>query len=288
MPTIRERKWTSLRQRLLNIAHEEHVDFQSVLTRYGLERFLCRLGRSEHRDALLLRGAFLLHAWQKDAAQPTWDIDFLGRGPLDIDRFQAMVADIATCRVDDDGMEFNPALIRVKTTRQVSLQKEIRIKVIGNIGRTVIPLRIAVGFGDTIGSEATSLTYPTLLGHEKPNVLAYQPQFIIAEKFERMAANGATNTRLRDYYDVWKISRTMDIPRPELVSSVRATFSKRGTAIPSDVPVGLSDDFARDDKQQRQWDELVDRAGLELGQGSLESIVGDLRVYLMSIANDLH
>ena len=177
IPTIRERKWTSLRQRLLNIAHEEHIDYQSVLTRFGLERFLYRLGKSEHRDALILKNPCLFDSWHKDAARPVQDLDFLGRRVSDIAELKTMIADIANCQVENDELEFDSDNIQAKTIRKASSENRIAIKIIGKIGRTKIPLRIDIGSENVGGFNATATEFPTLLGQEYPDVLVMMRHF---------------------------------------------------------------------------------------------------------------
>ncbi len=70
-PDDRQRLQASVRQRLLNIAQRDGSDFQLVLTRYGLERLLYRLGRSRHKTSFLLKDAFRYYAWQHDVARPS-------------------------------------------------------------------------------------------------------------------------------------------------------------------------------------------------------------------------
>jgi len=42
----------SVRSRLLTLAQEKGEDYQRILGKYAVERFLFRLGRSEYRDRL--------------------------------------------------------------------------------------------------------------------------------------------------------------------------------------------------------------------------------------------
>jgi len=279
----RKRLQASLRQRLLNIAQQEKVDFQVVLIRYGLERFLYRLGRSQHRESFLLKGAFLFHAWQNDVARPTRDVDLLGHGSPDIARLEVVVADIVGGEVGDDGLDFPLETIGGETIREASLHDGIRIKLVAKLGRTQIPLQLDVGFGDTAGRQAVELEYPTMLDQDPPLILAYKPQFVVAEKLEAMVVLGMINTRLKDYYDLWTLTRMMDIPSRDLVDAVRATFAQRGTSIPDAVPPALTDEYANDEQKRRMWTSFIERNGLDVGGASLASIVRDLRSYLVPL-----
>jgi len=181
-PSNRDGLIASVRQRLLNIARRDRVDFQIVLIRYGIERFLYRLARSPHKDVFLLKGAFLFYAWQNDVTRPTRDVDLLGQGPPDIDRLVRVVAEIVGWQVTDDGLDFPPDVIRGETIREASLYDGIRIKLVALLGQTRIPLQIDVGFGDAAGRAGELLEYPTLLDQKPPRILAYRPEYVVAEK----------------------------------------------------------------------------------------------------------
>ncbi len=282
-PSDRERLQASRRQRLLDLAHREDADFQAVLTRYGLERFLYRLGRSRHRESFLLKGAFLFHAWQNDVARPTQDIDLLGLGSPDIARLEAVVAEISAVEADDDGLDFPTDTIRGEAIRETSLHDGIRIKLLARLGRTRIPLQLDIGFGDAADSHAVDLKFPTLLDLESPWILAYRPQYVIAEKLEAMVALGDINSRLKDYYDLWRILGTMDVAEDDLVVAVRSTFERRGADIPADVPAGLTDVFARDEQKIRLWNSFLSRSGIDAGETTLASVVRELRTRLVPL-----
>jgi hypothetical protein len=278
MAEDRVRLQASVRQRLLNIAQAEGSDFQLVLTRYCLERFLYRLGRSEHRTAFLLKGAFLFHAWQNEVGRPTRDLDLLGSGAPDIVRLEGIVADIATTTADDDGLDFLKGTIKGEAIRETSLYDGIRIRLSSTLGKARIPAQIDVGFGDAAGSLAVELSYPTLLDQEAPRILTYRPEFVVAEKIEALVTLGAINTRLKDYYDLWRMSSTMELPRKDLLEALRQTFRQRGTGFPADVPPGLADDFA-DEPRTRIWEAFIARNGLDAGGAALADVVTRLRSY---------
>lgn len=276
-PADRDRLQASLRQRLLALAHSEGADFQTVLTRYGLERFLYRLGHSRHRGAFVVKGAFLYHAWLEDVARPTRDLDLLGYGSPDISRIESVIAEIAGIVFLNDGLDFPVATIRGEAVREASLYDGIRIRLVAMLGRTRIPLQLDVGFGDAAGSDATDLDYPTLLDHEHPHVRAYRPQHVVAEKLEAMVALGFINSRLKDYYDVWRILANMDIADKDLLAAIHATFSRRQTSIPTEVPIALTDAFAHDAQKVIQWEAFLGRSGLDVGGATLSTIVRALR-----------
>lgn len=278
-PGGRQPLQASIKQRLLNIAQRDGVDFQLILTRYTLERLLYRLGCSVHKSAFLLKGAFLFHAWQDDMARPTRDLDLLGHGSPDITRLATIVAEIVNTEVEDDGLDFLPKTIAGHAIRESSLYDGIRFKLIAMLGRTRIPVQIDIGFGDAAGVHAAELVYPTLFDQHPPRILSYRPEFVVAEKLEAMVALGLINSRIKDYYDLWRINRTIDITRKDLVAAVRTTFVRRGTDFPSVVPPGLTNDFA--DKQKCQlWEAFIERNGLDVEGAELEDVLKELRAEL--------
>ncbi len=97
----------SIRARLLNRARAEGVEFQQMLTRFALERLLYRLGISDHRDQFLLKGALLFNLWYSKIHRPTRDVDFLGFGPEDLPRIEAVFRDLCKISVPD-GITFDP------------------------------------------------------------------------------------------------------------------------------------------------------------------------------------
>jgi hypothetical protein len=267
-----------VRQRLLDIAHRDGADFQLVLTRYGLERFLYRLGRSPHRTTFLLKGAFLFYAWRNEVGRPTRDLDLLGHGAPDIARLEGIVADIATREVDDDGLDFLPNTIRGESIREAALYDGIRVRLSAALGRTRLPLQIDIGFGDAAGSLAVELAYPTLLDQDPPRILTYRPEYVVAEKLEAIVALGDINSRLKDYYDLWRMRRTMELPREGLIEALKATFLRRGTDLPDEVPPGLLDEFA-DAPRTRMWNAFIVRNGLAAGEVSFADVVKELHFH---------
>ena len=144
----------------------------------------------------------------------------------------------------DDGLDFQTDSIHGQAIREEALYDGIRIRLNSTLGRARIPLQIDIGFGDAASPMAVELVYPTLLDQTPPTVLAYRPEYVVAEKLEALVALGEINTRLKDYYDLWRLTRTMDLPHDDVVAAVRATFARRGSAIPADMPPGLADGFA--------------------------------------------
>jgi Nucleotidyl transferase AbiEii toxin, Type IV TA system len=96
----------SIRQKLLDLAHARNDDFGLILVKYGLERILYRLSRSEYRDAFVLKGALLFELWTHETYRATRDADFLARGDNAPERFVGIFQKLAAIEVEPDGLTF--------------------------------------------------------------------------------------------------------------------------------------------------------------------------------------
>ena len=138
----------SVRQKLLNLARDQGEDFQLTLTRFGLERLLYRLSRSEHADQFLLKGAMLFAVWSEDAYRSTRDLDLAGSGESSLDHIRTLFADLCQVEVEPDGLDLSPESLRVQAIREPSDYAGVRVRLEGRMGSTRIPLQVDIGFGD--------------------------------------------------------------------------------------------------------------------------------------------
>ena len=111
-----------------------------------------------------------------------------------------------------------------------------------------------IGFGDAVEPGVEDIDLPVLLDMPSPHLRAYPPETVIAEKFHAMVALGRANSRMKDYYDVWMLTNAFELDPARLRRAIAATFERRNTMVPAEVPDGLSDTFAADLGKQRQWD----------------------------------
>jgi hypothetical protein len=131
----------SVRARLLNKARVDGVDFQLLLTRYGLERLLYRMSVSRERDNFLLKGALLFDLWYDVPLRPTRDIDLLGFGLAETPLLVAAFEGICAIQVDD-GMVFDVASIRAEEIRKEANYAGIRLTLTGMVDGARCPVQI--------------------------------------------------------------------------------------------------------------------------------------------------
>jgi predicted nucleotidyltransferase component of viral defense system len=272
----------SIRARLLNYAREHRESFQAILTRYAIERLLYRLSKSKHAGQFVLKGAALFVVWTGSVHRPTKDLDLLGYGEDSEERLAAVMRDLCGVDVEPDGLEFDTASITVEAIREDQERYQgKRIKLIAYLARARIPLQIDVGFGDAITPAPSEVQFPTLLADSPvPTISAYPQATAVAEKFEAMVKLGMDNSRMKDFYDLWLLSRAFDFDTDVLAAAIRATFNRRGTPLPEAFPATLVDDFANDSVKIAQWKAYRAKSKLEKAPENLVEVVKSLHEFL--------
>jgi hypothetical protein len=249
----------SVRARINNKAKADNVNTQFLLTRYALERMLYRLAVSEHRDSFLLKGALLFDLWYDVPLRPTRDIDLLGFGMAEIPHLINVFEDLCAIEVED-GINFDAASINAEEIRKDANYSGTRLTVLGIIDGAKCTVQVDVGYGDAVTPAPEMATYPVMLEDMPAPELRVYPQYtVIAEKFEAIVSLGMANSRMKDYFDLWVLLRNADLEPSILEQAVQATLARRGTVMPSGIPVGLSDQFASDKSRVALWDAFVGR-----------------------------
>ena len=269
----------SVKNRLLSAARQSGKPFQSLLTHYGLERFLFRLSRSRLKEKFILKGGLLLVGMGLPMARTTRDIDFLGLIPADIDAVGASIREIGNVPLDDGLIyEFNDLSIEAMT--EDAEYPGIRFKFDAWLGKARIPMQIDVGFGDAVIPDAREMTFPTLLDMEPPVVMAYSIETIVAEKFEASLDLAELNSRMKDFYDIWMLSRAYPFHGPTLQDAVMATCQRRATPLSSRSLIFFKEFSASADKRA-QWTAFLRKA-------QIPGISEDFPVIMEGIGEFLH
>ena len=271
----------SVRQRLLNRSHERGEDFQLTLIYYGLERLIYRLSRSPHRDRFVLKGAMLFSVWSETPHRATRDLDLLGHGDHDVATLITTFKEICRTSVEDDGVVFFGDAMTGEEIREGEEYAGVRLSFEAQLGVAKIPIQVDIGFGDAVVPEPEPLDYPTLLDFPAPRLLAYPRETVVAEKFQSMVELGIANSRMKDFFDLWRLSRMFSFEGARLVDAIQATFERRRTLLPTIDPVCFTSDFSRDQNKQAQWAAFLKRAGVDAGGVSLFEVLPVLQRFLM-------
>jgi hypothetical protein len=277
----------SVRQKLLNLSRSRKEDFNLILSQYAVERLLYRLASSAYRNQFTLKGALLFLIWGGDMHRATRDADLLGSGSPDLPRLREIFTNILAVEVDDDGLRFDPASLRVEQIKPDDEYQGVRIEVKGTIDNARVHVQVDVGFGDVIVPAPTESDLPTMLDQPPPRLFAYPRETVIAEKFQAIVNLGRNNSRMKDFYDLWYLATNHSFDGELLASAIRQTFARRKTPLPGEPPVGLTGAFSSDAMKQTQWSAFVTRGRLTLAPPELAAVIEKLRELLWPIVSEL-
>jgi hypothetical protein len=244
-----------------------------VLVAFGLERLIYRLAVSPHRDQFVLKGGMLVTLWTADPGRFTRDVDFLAFADDDLDKLKAIFGDILA--IDGgDGLVFDAAHLQTTLIREDQIYGGVRLKTTAYLEKAAIPIVVDLGFGDALCDPAYEIEYASLLDFAPARIRAYSPANVIAEKFQAIVALGAANSRMKDYYDLWAVPKSISIAPAELARTIKATFDRRKTEIPAERPEGLSPEFAQGAAKIAQWAAFSEATNL--GRVSLQDVSEDI------------
>ncbi|MCK4783596.1 MAG: nucleotidyl transferase AbiEii/AbiGii toxin family protein [Desulfobacteraceae bacterium] len=271
----------SVRQRLLNLSKERSEDPNLVFIRYAVERMLYRISCSKQSTQFILKGAMLFATWTGRPHRPTKDLDLLGFGDASARELRNVFRDICQTEVEPDGLEFNPDSIQITEIREGLKYPGQRIRLEGRLGSARINIQIDVGFGDIVIPKPIEIEYPTLLHMPAPRIRAYPPETVVAEKFESMVSLGMLNSRMKDYYDLRIMAKEIQFDGNALTEALKATFTRRATAVPNDTPAALTEEFSLSTDKNTQWQAFLRTSKLDDANLELSQVINEIRKFLM-------
>jgi predicted nucleotidyltransferase component of viral defense system len=271
---------------LKELSQKRNEDYQLILTRYAIERFLYRLSCSKHQSRFILKGAMLLFAHTKSGYRPTRDLDLLGFGAESESSLKKMISEICMEDLPNDGVSFLLDTVTIIDIREESAYEGKRVKLQAHIGKTRIPIQIDIAFGDAVFPEPEIINYPTLLSFPEPHIRAYPLEAIIAEKIEAMISLGIINSRMKDIYDVYTLLESYSFKGKILSRSIAETFTRRKTALPENTPLVFSKEFADDNTKKKQWAGFLKKTGLST-PGELDEVLKKISTCIQPIIDHL-
>ena len=272
----------SIQERLKNEARRADRPYVELLELFAVERFLYRLARSRHREQFILKGALLIRHWLGADSRPTRDIDLLGPVDIDADRLRANLKELLALEVEEDGIAYQPESIAMAPIRMESPILGLRAHFDATLGRTRLRYQVDVGLGDAVYPPPEEVASGSLLGLPVASLRAYTPYTTVAEKLEAVAVLGDANSRIKDYYDLALLPRTLAFDGSLLAEAIRRTFARRSTPIPEGVPDGLRDAFAQTPVNASRWKGFLEKGRLlESERPDLEQVVKEIRSFVL-------
>lgn len=212
-----------------SMARDKKISAQLVLQNYMLERFLERVSLSPYRENFIIKGGFLIASMVGLDSRATMDIDATIKGyPVNSETIQTMVEEILAIPVDDNiSFEFRS----VGDIREGDEYTGYRVTLTANYEKMAVPLKLDITTGDKITPKEIEYEYKLMLEDRSIRVLAYNLPTILAEKLETVISRGDQNTRPRDYYDIYILTKLQseNIDLTTLRDALQATAEKRGS-----------------------------------------------------------
>ena len=242
----------SVLAKLKNKAKDAGISYQQCLQLFVQEEFLRKLSKSGYDDFLILKGGLFIYTLTNFESRATIDVDFLLRGYSNsIDDVKGLIFKIIGIPTENDYIEMT-----AKGFEEISPQRKyhgISIQVIGQIKNVRVPFNVDIGVGDVIVPKAEQRKINTQLpGFEAPVIKTYSLESTIAEKFDAILQRFELTGRMKDFYDIYYLSRTFDFEGAKLQSAIFETLQRRGT------PYGRESfkrvvALAEDEDMQKRW-----------------------------------
>lgn len=224
----------------------------------------------------------LFQVWTELPNCPTRDLDLLGRGTESVDRLAGIFREICEQPVDvEDGIEFSAETVRGSEIRENQEYGGVRLTFTAQLAGARIPLQMDVGFGDVITEGPIDVEFPTLLELPAPVLPGYSREPVVSEKYQALVELGIANTRMKDFFDLYVLSEGFTFRGPALAQAVRVTFGRRGSAIPEEIPTGLSEEGAQDRTKRMQWSAFLRKSRLEGATEDWGAVLARLREFLL-------
>ncbi len=222
-------KAASVLAKLRNKAKTAGISYQQCLQLFMQEEFLRRLSKSGYDDCLVLKGGLFIYTLTNFESRATIDVDFLLRHfSNSMEDVKSLVNEIIDTPTGNDFIKMT-----AKGFEKISPQRKyhgISTQIIGQIKNVRIPFNVDIGVGDVIVPKAEQRTINTQLSDFEPPVIkTYSLESTIAEKFDAILQRFELTGRMKDFYDIYYLSRTFDFDGIKLQTAIFETLQQRGT-----------------------------------------------------------
>jgi hypothetical protein len=181
-------------------------------------------------------------------------------------------------------MIFDPESVSCNLIIEDAVYEGIRVFVRGNLGKSRVRLQLDVGFGDVVFPSELDVKYPAILDFPAPTLKGYTQESMIAEKFQAMIKLGGLNSRMKDFYDIWLLSKRFDFKGHVLAEAISKTFKIRRTEIPAQPSV-FKKSFSEDQTRERQWRAFLRKTVLTNTRHSFYEVMTEIKSFLVPVSS---
>ena len=243
-----------LKDLIRNLSREKSADAQLLMRNYMMERFLERISLSEYRDKFILKGGMLVAAMVGLDARSTMDLDATVKGAnVNVEDIENLISAIVSVPIDD-GVKF-----QLKSISEIMDEAEypgIRVSMTTTFDGVVTPLKIDISTGDAITPREVRYSFKLMLEDRSIDIWAYNLETVLSEKLETIITRTTTNTRMRDFYDIYILDQLHGntLNRQTLYDALLATAKKRGTERHLAEAVDVLNEVESSPVMQKLWE----------------------------------
>lgn len=218
-----------LKDLIRNISKKKSADAQILMRNYMMERFLERISLSEYKDQFILKGGMLVAAMVGLDARATMDLDATIKGTnVSVADVEMIISKIISIPLND-GVSF-----RIKRISEIMEEADypgVRVSMETKFDGVITPLKIDISTGDVITPREIKYNFKLMLEDRSIEVWAYNLETVLAEKLETVISRNVTNTRMRDFYDIYILQKLYgeQLKKEILWNVLVATARKRET-----------------------------------------------------------
>ncbi len=198
-----------LKANICNLAKEKSTDAQFLMRTYMMERLLERISLSQYKDVFILKGGVLIASLVGLDFRSTMDIDTTINGiDLNMINLERIMEQIFTVPIEDS------VLFKIKRIEQIMDEAEypgMRVSMQALFDRTITPLKVDISTGDAVTPAAIQYAYKLMFEDRHIQIMSYSIETVLAEKLETIVRRHLTNTRMRDFYDIYILKKRHEL-----------------------------------------------------------------------------
>ena len=243
---------TQLKAKIRNLSAGDSRKAQTLIRNYIMERFLERVALSRYRNNFILKGGMLVAAVVGLDTRATMDIDTTVKSlHLDMENARRIIEEIISV-VIPDGVNFN--ITRATDIMQEHDYSGIRFMLEASMDNLRQAIKIDISTGDVITPHAMEYSYHLMFEDRYISLLTYNLETLLAEKMETIISRATANTRMRDFYDIYVISRQKSFDQDVLKDAFYATSEKRDTVVQIPDFIDIISSIESDEVMKSQWE----------------------------------
>lgn len=217
-----------LKDYVRNMEKKLNLPANTLLNYYMMEQLLCRVSQSKYADNFIIKGGFLISSLVGIDVRSTMDVDATLKGVgLSSDTITNIVNAIIQEDIQDN---ITWEIEKIMPIHQEGQYEDLRVTLIAHFFNMRVPVKLDITTGDVIIPSEIDYSYRLLFGDEKILIKAYPLLTILAEKVESILTRNVTNTRARDFYDVFMLLKQYpDLDKARLIDVIYQKAEERGT-----------------------------------------------------------